>query len=222
MSFGNKVFQYYQKVQIPKNIPPGVKTLYPFDDPLVLDFIEQFCLNYYKGNHPRTFLIGINPGRFGGGATGIPFTDPIRLQGVLGVENSMDKKAELSSKYIYDMIDAYGGPHVFYHDCYFTSVSPVGFVKDGKNLNYYDLKELQSSLEKYMVSELRKQIAFGAKPAAFSLGMGKNIAFLKKLNNRYKLFDSIEALPHPRWIMQYRLKRKSEFINQYIAAIKKG
>ncbi|MEM6523174.1 MAG: uracil-DNA glycosylase family protein [Bacteroidota bacterium] len=221
MSFGHKVSEYYQSITIPQNLPDEVGVLYPFKDPKVIGLVQQFCLKYYLGDHARTFLIGINPGRFGGGATGIPFTDPMRLEQVLGIENNLDQKAELSSKYIYDMIEAYGGPEVFYNDCYFTSVSPIGFVKDGKNLNYYDIKELQDALETYMVSELRKQMGFGAKPVAFSLGMGRNISFLKKLNAKYQLFKSIEALPHPRWIMQYRLKRKKEFIDQYITAIKK-
>ncbi|MEM9856122.1 MAG: uracil-DNA glycosylase family protein [Bacteroidota bacterium] len=221
MTFGEKVIEYYRTVPLPKRLPKGVEVLYPFNDPTVLKLTQLFCTKYYSGSHPRTFLIGINPGRFGGGVTGIPFTDPIRLEEVLGIDNKMDKKAELSSKFIYDMIDVYGGPQDFYRDCYFTSVSPLGFVKDGKNLNYYDIRELQDLLEDYIVTEFRKQIAFGAKSAAFSLGMGKNIAFLKKLNEKHQLFESIEALPHPRWIMQYRLKRKSEFIDQYVNTIKR-
>ncbi|MEM6359763.1 MAG: uracil-DNA glycosylase family protein [Bacteroidota bacterium] len=220
MTFGEKVAQYYKSIPIPKNLPSGVEVLYPFEDRDVMDLVNLFCKQFYTGSHSRTFLIGINPGRFGGGATGIPFTDPIRLKEVLAIHNDMDKKAELSSKYIYDMIEAYGGATAFYNDCYFTSVSPIGFVKDGRNLNYYDIRELQESLEEYIVAELRKQIDFGAKPKAFSLGMGKNIAFLKKLNEKYQLFEAIDALPHPRWIMQYRLKRKDEFVGQYIKSIK--
>ena len=220
MTFGEKVAQYYKSIPIPKNLPSGVEVLYPFEDRDVMDLVNLFSKQFYTGSHSRTFLIGINPGRFGGGATGIPFTDPIRLKEVLAIHNDMDKKAELSSKYIYDMIEAYGGATAFYNDCYFTSVSPIGFVKDGRNLNYYDIRELQESLEEYIVAELRKQIDFGAKPKAFSLGMGKNIAFLKKLNEKYQLFEAIDALPHPRWIMQYRLKRKDEFVGQYIKSIK--
>ena len=49
----------------------------------------------------RHLLLGINPGRFGGGVTGIPFTDPIRLQNVCGIENNFEKKQELSSVFIY-------------------------------------------------------------------------------------------------------------------------
>ncbi len=39
----------------------------------------------------RYLILGINPGRFGGGITGIPFTDPIRLQNICGIENDFQK-----------------------------------------------------------------------------------------------------------------------------------
>ena len=215
MSFAKKVIEYYKHVSTPTNLPKGVEVLYPFDDPEVIRIVEEFNMTYFDDASPRTFLIGINPGRFGGGATGIPFTDPIRLKEVLGIENSMDPKAELSSKFIYQMIERLGGYLQFYKKFYFTSVSPIGFVMKGKNLNYYDIPALQEALESYMVEELRKQISFGANPIAFSLGMGKNIAYLKKINAKYRLFEEVRPLPHPRWVMQYRLKRIDEFIDLY-------
>ena len=179
-SFGQQVIEYYKSVSKPDNLPDGVEVLYPFDQAEVIQIVEKFYSQYFNDRNKRTFLIGINPGRFGGGATGIPFTDPIRLNDIIGIENSFERKAELSSKFIYKMIEALGGHVDFYNKFYFTSVSPIGFVKDGKNLNYYDIPELQEALESYMVEELRKQISFGANPVAFSLGMGKNIAYLKK------------------------------------------
>ena len=127
----------------------------------------------------------------------------------------MPKKSELSSRFVYEMINALHGPKDFYRRFYITSVCPIGFIKEGKNLNYYDIKELQEVLESYMIEELKKQINFGAAPKAYSLGMGKNIAYLNKINKTHHLFESIEPLPHPRWIMQYRLKRKQEFIELY-------
>ena len=51
------------------------------------------------------------------------------------------------------------------------------------------------------------------------MGMGQNFKYLQVLNKKYQLFDKIESLPHPRWIMQYRLKRKQEFIHEYIDKI---
>ncbi|MCK5703784.1 MAG: DUF4918 family protein, partial [Cyclobacteriaceae bacterium] len=54
---------------------------------------------------------------------------------------------------------------------------------------------------------------------AFSMGKGQNFKYLKYLNKKYQLFDKVEPLPHPRWVMQYRLKRKAEFIHEYISKI---
>jgi hypothetical protein len=64
---------------------------------------------------------------------------------------------------------------------------------------------------------MQKQISFGLQTdICFCIGEGENFKYLKKLNTQYKWFDKIESVPHPRFIMQYRLKRKEEFIRQYI------
>ncbi len=215
MTFGENIYNYYQQIQVPQNLPSGVEVLYPFDSDEVMNLTRSFYTQYFNDSRPRTFLIGINPGRFGGGSTGIPFTDPKILEEVLHIPNALEKRHELSSKFIYQMIDHLGGPENFYGSFYFTSVCPLGFVKEGKNLNYYDDKELESALEDYMAEEMRKQLNFGANEIAFSLGMGKNIKFLKEFNQRHGLFREIRPLPHPRWIMQYRLKRLDEFIGVY-------
>ena len=215
MTFGEKVIDFYKRLEKPAELPNNVDVLFPFESSEVMDIVEKFNQRYFNDINPRTFLIGINPGRLGGGVTGIPFTDPIRLDEILGIENDFDKKQELSSNFIYQMIDHLGGPKLFYSKFYFTSVSPVGFTQEGTNLNYYDIRELQESLENYIVSNLRQQIAFGANPIAYSLGKGKNIAYLKELNKKYKLFDKIEELPHPRWVMQYRLKKLPEILDLF-------
>ncbi|MGB3465178.1 MAG: hypothetical protein WBA74_07910, partial [Cyclobacteriaceae bacterium] len=50
----------------------------------------------------------------------------------------------------------------------------------------------------------------------YSLGQGKNIKYLEYLNKKYQLFGEIVPLPHPRWILQYRRKRKDEFLDLYL------
>jgi hypothetical protein len=100
-----------------------------------------------------------------------------------------------------------------------TAVSPVGYIKGGKNLNYYDDPALQEQLEPYMKSELEKQLSFGSADIAYSLGMGKNIAYLKAFNRKYGFFREVRALPHPRWVMQYRLKRIDQYIGEYQEAL---
>lgn len=215
MTFGEKIIDFYKYLRPPTSLPKGVEVLFPFENQETVSCIANFNEQYFSDDNKRVFLIGINPGRLGGGVTGIPFTDPLRLEKELNIKNSFEKKQELSSNFIYQMISAFGGPKLFYKKFYFTSVCPVGFVKDGKNLNYYDVPALQEKLEKYMVEHMKIQIEYGAEPIAFSLGQGNNIAYLRWLNKKYHLFEKIEPLPHPRWVMQYRLKRLDEFIQLY-------
>lgn len=225
MAFWKKYFQFIDQLDFPDKLPAGVEIMNPFAVADTYQLARSFYQKYYADDEQRLFLIGINPGRFGAGVTGVPFTDPIRLQQVCGIDNQLKKRQELSSVFVYEMIEAFGGVSEFYQKVFFTSVSPLGFVKDGVNLNYYDIPEVRDRLEPYMVKALRQQIDIGGvKSVAFSMGKGQNYKYLKKLNDKYELFDRVEPLPHPRWVMQYRLKRKEEFICEYvdkiIAAIK--
>ena len=216
-SFASGILDFYSTLEVPVNLPVGVASLYPFSDKAVWDLNETFYNRFYSDKKSRTFLIGINPGRLGAGVTGIPFTDPVRLENVLNIKNDFQKKAELSSKFIFDVIESAGGSDTFFSNFYITSVSPIGFVKEGKNLNYYDQKDLEKALEGYIIDNLWKQINMleSNRGVAFCLGMGKNYKYLNKLNEKEGFFKEIIPLPHPRWVMQYRLKRKEEFILAY-------
>lgn len=216
-SFASGVLEFYSRLDLPQNLPQGVETLYPFSDETVWQLNKTFYHRFYNDQNPRSFLIGINPGRLGAGVTGIPFTDPLRLENVLKIKNGFQKKAELSSKFIYDVIESIGGSDPFFSNFYITSVSPIGYTKDGRNLNYYDQKDLENSLHDYIIENLWKQINTlpTNRDTAFCLGLGKNYKYLCKLNEKEGFFKEIIPLPHPRWVMQYRLKRKEEFILDY-------
>lgn len=215
MSVSDFLIDYYKSIKLPEGLPSGVDILNPFQEEDVRKVLEEFYKAFYASNQKRIFLIGINPGRKGAGITGIPFTDPIHLENLLGINNVFDKKHELSSIFIYEMIKELGGAKFFYDNFHFSSVSPVGFVKDGKNLNYYDIPDFKVKLEEYMVREMSIQVSnIGRRDIAFSLGKGKNIQYLKELNQQHKWFDEIEPLPHPRWVMQYRLKSKAMILEQ--------
>ncbi|MEO5647745.1 MAG: uracil-DNA glycosylase family protein [Chitinophagaceae bacterium] len=189
----------------------------PYLDPETFETCKLFYNKYYPDNESRRMIIGINPGRFGGGVTGIPFTDPIRLDSICCITNHWQKKQELSSVFIYEMINAFGGADLFYKKFYITAVSPLGFTRDNKNLNYYDDKELQKNFEAFVIECFEKQFAFGIeRDVAFCLGDGKNFKYLSKLNDEVKFFEKIVPLPHPRFIMQYKLKRKEEYIQLYL------
>ena len=218
MNFGEKAIIFYKKLEPPDiQISDGIEILNPLEEEKVMKILAAFYTKFYNDNDKRIFLIGINPGRLGGGITGIPFTDPVNLQNVLGIQNDFDKKQELSSRFVYEMIEAMGGPEKFFNNFYLTAVSPLGFVRNNKNLNYYDVKLILENWELWFIERLKEQIQFGArKDIAFSLGRGKNLSFLLKLNKEHHLFQKIEPLPHPRWVMQYQYKKRDDFSKIYI------
>ncbi len=215
MSIADKILIFYRELDLPDYLPEGVTAMNPYRDMHAMKFCTAFYKKYYNDDLTRKLLLGINPGRFGGGITGIPFTDPVKLEEVCGIPNSFEKKSELSSTFIYEIIRSFGGPEPFYKRYYFSAVSPIGFLKNGKNLNYYDIRELQDAWEPFMVSALRRQMDFCDNNEVFSVGKGRNVQYLTALNKKYNLFGKVTALPHPRWVMQYRLKRKEEFIEMY-------
>lgn len=201
-------------------MPAGVDVLNPYHDPITLKYCTEFYTKFYNDAQPRTILIGINPGRFGGGITGVPFTDPIRLEKYCGIPNDLNKKPELSSDFIYRMIETFGGVDKFYSRFFISAVSPLGFTKDGKNLNYYDQKDLQEAVYDFAVQSLKKQLTFGInRNVAFCLGEGQNFKFLSKLNAEHQFFNKIVPLPHPRFIMQYRRKQLGEYLMVYLRTL---
>ena len=210
MQFSESVISFYEQLNSQLSLPKGVELIYPFTDKEVWECFNSFVNSFYKGEQGRILLLGINPGRFGAGVTGIPFTDPYHLSEFCGIETPFEKRKELSSIYIYDLIMALGGPIEFYKRFYISSVCPLGFIKDGKNYNYYDDDKLYTGLKSFIISSIEKQLEFPcSRRVAYSLGKGKNYKILSKLNEEHKWFDEIIALGHPRWIMQYQRKNYS-------------
>jgi hypothetical protein len=193
----------------------------PFVDKETMKICSEFYHKFYHDSHHRRMIIGINPGRFGAGITGVPFTDPIRLESICGIPNNWAKRQELSSVFVYHVIEAYGGVEAFYRNFYITAVSPLGFVKDDKNINYYDNKELLTDIKPFVIECLKKQLQFHIKTdVAYCLGDGKNYKYLSKLNDEKKYFKRLVPLSHPRFIMQYKLKSVEQYIHNYIESFR--
>ncbi len=195
----------------------------PFKDEVANNIASCFYKKYYNDNERRHLILGINPGRFGGGITGVPFTDPKRLIEKCGIQYNGDLKHEPSSVFIYEMIDAFGGAEKFYKKFYINSICPLGFTinKEGKevNYNYYDSKELTAAVYDFIIENIKTVIALGVyTDTCFCFGTGKNEQFLRKLNDEHKFFGKIVALEHPRFIMQYKTKSKQVYIDKYISA----
>ncbi|MBT1688246.1 uracil-DNA glycosylase family protein [Dawidia soli] len=220
MSFADNILAFYRSLALP-GLPQGVEAMNPYQDATAYALSEQFYRMFYSDDKPRRIIMGINPGRFGGGLTGVPFTDPLKLEQRFGIKNDLKKKVELSADFIYTMIDAYGGPKKFYSRYYINSVSPLGFVKDGKNLNYYDIRELQEAIEPFVVDSIHRQLAFGIdRKAAYCLGEGKNFEYLDKLNRKHGFFKEVIPLSHPRFIMQYKRKHIPAYVADYLKKLK--
>lgn len=218
--FGNAAYGFLKDLKIQSKLPNGISCLLPFENPEVLKVNKLFFDKYYNDRLSRKMILGINPGRFGAGITGISFVDPIKLEKVLEIKNSFVKRAELSSDFVFKVIHDFGGPELFYRKFYVTAVSPIGFIKDGKNINYYDDKKLCEVLNEYIVQSLKDQLSFGIdRSEAFCLGEGENFKFLKKLNEEHHFFDRIVPLAHPRYIMQYKRKMMVDYVHRYLKAL---
>src|SRR5579859_1304851 len=211
------ILHFYRHLRPGFVLGDGVSIMNPYKNPDTWAVAKQFYEKFYGDGEPRVFIFGINPGRHGAGLTGVPFTDGIRLEEKCGIVNSWKKQAELSSQFVYAMIDGFGGVRAFYDRFYITALSPLGFVRHGKNLNYYDDKELLKAFEPFMLRCIRRQLAtMPTEEVCYCLGEGENYKYFSKVNARYGFFKEIIPLPHPRWVMQYRRKRVGEFVELYL------
>ncbi|MGD0340121.1 MAG: uracil-DNA glycosylase family protein, partial [Bacteroidales bacterium] len=226
-TFADKIISFCFSLDFKGALPDGISVMNPFrNNPEVMAVISQFYRKFYSDNRERHMILGINPGRFGAGVTGIPFTDTVRLKEKCGLAIPGLKSFETSSVFIYEIIEKYGGPGKFYGDFYISSVSPLGFTLTGKkgketNFNYYDSRQLTGSIMDFVISSLKEQLAFGIKKdVCFCLGTGKNYRFLSGLNDELHIFKRIEPLEHPRFIMQYRSREKTSYIDNYMGKLK--
>lgn len=216
-NFAGRAINFYSGLEIGEPLPDGIQVLNPYSEKHVMENVEEFFRKFCSDNHERVVLLGINPGRFGAGVTGITFTDPVALKENCGIDNHLDQRTELSSRFVYEVIDAFGGPARFYSMFFLSAVSPLGFVRSGRNLNYYDDRALEESLRGFISGTLKAQVNLGIRTdKAVCLGEGKNYRFLEKLNRETGMFGEIIPLPHPRWVMQYRFKKRAQYIGQYL------
>src|SRR4051794_32923758 len=114
MTWAQHLLSFYDDLKPPKNLPGDIEWLYPQKDPAVMNIVKRFLLQYYNDEKPRRILLGINPGRFGAGVTGVNFTAPRQLKDQCGIDHEFKNQSELSAEFIYEMINAYGGAEKFY------------------------------------------------------------------------------------------------------------
>ena len=215
--YADNIINFYKTISPPSNLPKGIDVLYPQKQKEVIALVEQFYKKYYSDNNQRTLLFGINPGRFGAGVTGINFTAPKQLKENCGIGHSLKMHSELSAEFIYEAIETYGGVEKFYKLFFITSISPLGYVRDGINLNYYDDKKLQEAVTPFVIDCINRQMQWNVnRNRCICVGGEKNFKFFLKLNNEHKWFKEIKPLAHPRFILQYRRKQKEDYLRMYI------
>lgn len=225
-TFGKKVIEFNQNLKYSGNLPKDFQVLNPFfDKPETMIVMQEFYRKFYNDNNRRKFIIGINPSRHGAGVTGVPFTDTKRLKSECGIEMKSAHTHEISSVFMYDMIESFGGAEKFYNEFYINSPFPLAIVRQTKNgflnANYYDDKTLFENVKPFMAESLKKHISLGLGTSeVFVLGK-KNAEFLEKINKEEKLFGRMTVLEHPRFIQQYKSKEKALYIDKYILALNK-
>lgn len=221
MNFGKKVLKFYHNLHIGEPLPEGIEVMNPYQDELALEVCRNFYEMFYNDDLKRYLILGINPGRNGAGITGIPFTDPVKLEQRFGIRNDFKKKSELSADFVYTMIDAFGGPAIFFRKFFINSVSPLGFIRGGKNVNYYDLPALRNALGPFIRKSMKSILKLNLhRSVAFCLGEGANYKYLQALNLEMRYFEQIVPLAHPRFIMQYRRKRLPLYVEDYLKKLK--
>lgn len=219
MPFSTKAIKYFTNLKTPKIKNHGIELINPYEKYAVKEIVKKFYSKFYNDEKKRLFIIGINPGRFGGGLTGIAFTDPVALREHCGIDNNPSNRKELSSRFIFAVAKKFGGVENFYSKVFLTALYPFAIIKDGKNYNYYDEKVLTETLKPKIIKNIEKQIGFGAS-RDFAILLGKrNAEYFYPINEKHKFFKRIFVLEHPRYIMQYKLKQIDQYIKKYIETI---
>lgn len=192
----------------------------PYGNAATLKYVRAFLDKYFSDNRERTLILGINPGRFGAGLTGVTFADPVALADECGIPNEFPRKRELSSVFIFSVVNHLGGPQEFFSKFFLSAVCPLGFTRRGINLNYYDDPKLERAVTPFIVQSIESQIRLGCRrDRVIVLGRGSNADFLRGLNEKHEWFDCVFAVDHPRPIMQYNRKRVDAYIRNYEAVL---
>src|SRR5690242_17041424 len=228
-TFADKVISFNKNISFKGSLPDKVSIMNPFkENKEALRISSEFYRKFYDDPNKRHVSFGINPGRFGAGITGVPFTDTKRLWSECGIEFPGKPTHEPSATFVYEVINQYVGVRKFYGDFYIQSLCPLGFTitnRLGKeiNYNYYDSQELTRCVYNFMVANIKKQISFGiSTDIGFLFGTGKTATFFKKLNDEFQFFKRVIPLEHPRFIMQYKSKSKELYVKKYLEAFKQA
>lgn len=224
-----KIIDFYNGLaNVNIKLPEPYKMVNPFsgeNSEQIKNISKVFYSKFYSDDKKRIMIFGSSPARRGTAVTGIPFEDAQHLFEKTGIEIPGFHINKAASNFLYDVIDGFGGCEKFYSKFYLSFVCPLGIVKKNEkgnevNSNYYENKQLQDFLSEFMVNSIKKQLDFNIdRSVCFCIGSGENFRFLEAVNEKYKFFEKIIPLEHPRFIMQYNSKDKDKFLNKYLKAL---
>ena len=227
VTIDQKVLKFYKKLsKVTLDIPEGFKIINPYNNINVKEITTKFYNKFYNDNKKRRMILGSSPARRGTAVTGVPYEDAAHLQKETGIfiDNFYVNKS--SSNFLYDVIELYGGCEKFYKDFYMNFICPLGIVRITQigsevNCNYYEYKNLKNRLYEFMVNSIKEQLTFNIDTSVcYCIGSGENYKFLLEINEKYKFFEKIIPLEHPRFIMQYNSKNKDIYLDKYMNALK--
>jgi hypothetical protein len=220
-SFAYRLLHFLTSFPAPSALPEGVAAFNPYLEPAIQPLLTEFAYRYYGGNKPRVAVLGINPGRLGSGRTGVAFTDPVALADNCDIAHSLPRQTrELSSQFVYQVVEALGGAAEFYQHFYLGSIYPHVLLSGGLNHNYYDSPALIKALWNDMRLSLGRQVwEVGMRTdVAVCLGQ-RNGKFFRQLNQELELFDQLIVLDHPRYLMQYRRRDLTQNVARYVEVL---
>ncbi|AIZ64060.1 hypothetical protein PK28_10765 [Hymenobacter sp. DG25B] len=219
-SFADRLLSFLTGFPLPAALPAGVSAESPYQQPAVQPLLTAFARQYYASPAPRIALLGINPGRFGSGRTGVAFTDPVALADNCGIANPLPRQRELSSQFIYQVVAAMGGPARFYQDFYLGSLYPLVLLREERNYNYYDAPALTAALADDLRLSLHQQVHEVGLRRTVVVCLGRrNAKYLQQLNQELRLFEHIEVLDHPRYLMQYKRRELPQHVARYVEVL---
>lgn len=226
-TFGENVIDFNKNLHYSGTLPDNFRVLNPYmDNPETMKVMKEFYQSFYDDNDERKFLIGINPSRHWAGVTGVPFTDTKRLESACNIRMQSARTHEVSSVFMYDMIEQFGGAQKFYKEFYINSPFPLAIVRKTwewkwLNANYYDDSNLFSAVKEFMIWSLRAHIDLGLDTREVYVLGKKNADFIQKLNKEALLFWEIITLDHPRYIQQYKFHERMWYIQKYLQVLNK-
>ncbi|ATW04432.1 uracil-DNA glycosylase family protein [Sphingorhabdus sp. YGSMI21] len=182
---------------------------------------EKFCHKFYHDNNDRVFCLGINPSRVRNSSTGVPYTDGFALENTCEIQNDFSKSRELSSIFFNKAVEHFGGAEEFYKSFYPGAVFPLSILSSKKYCNYYD-SNVPEKVREMIPEMLQEQCKIGSNRRLIIIGSGDNAKHLGRLNDELGLFDWVEILEHPRYIMQYKSKDLETYLEKYVGVFKKA